>query len=343
MFLETSRNQKDLLQGQLLDRRSQLHLQVPLTLFSDIFALACSTRSTETSAPLPSFLKCRSPFFLKNSILLSFTSLVSSGSANTPSQCLCSSFCSLFSVFCGILPRRRTTPTTSFFLLSPSWHQTAFNQVIGSGFPRLFLEHSSFDHFFAPCSCFFTYSHIIRFFVLCATLPAASSTSFCFFASFSSCFSACSPQGQQEEGGEDQPDPREDQEPMRAGSQVDGPANEQRESPASSFPKQVLTPMWFSRRSHTSTLHSPWFSHQNLRRLLVKTPHLRMMFLRFLWKSSPYMIHGHGCPQWVICKVVMTHTTVNIADYCWTSADFFGQRQGPLDFRTCPWSHGERF
>ena len=33
------------------------------------------------------------------------------------------------------------------FYFSPSWHQTAFNHVIGSGFPRLFLEHSPFDHF----------------------------------------------------------------------------------------------------------------------------------------------------------------------------------------------------
>ena len=32
------------------------------------------------------------------------------------------------------------------FNLSPSWHQTAFIMVIGSGFPCLFLGYSPFDH-----------------------------------------------------------------------------------------------------------------------------------------------------------------------------------------------------
>ena len=36
--------------------------------------------------------------------------------------------------------------------------------MIGSGFPRLFLEHSPSDHFCAPCRCFFTNSHTLRCF-----------------------------------------------------------------------------------------------------------------------------------------------------------------------------------
>ena len=83
---------------------------------------------------------------------------------------------------------------------SSSRHQTAFNQVIGSGFPRLFLEHSPNDHFCAPCSCLFTFSHILRCFchgfvsvvyrAVKATLPAASSISFCTDPRLSSCFSS---------------------------------------------------------------------------------------------------------------------------------------------------------
>ena len=49
--------------------------------------------------------------------------------------------------------------------------------VIGSGFPCLFLGYSPFDHFCAPCSCLFTYSHILR----------------CFFPGFVSVFLFCEP------------------------------------------------------------------------------------------------------------------------------------------------------
>ena len=80
---------------------------------------------------------------MKYPILFFCTSLVSSESENTPSQCLCSSFChsSLSSV------NFPSTCSSDNGFLCISWHQTAFNQVIRSGFPRLFLEHSSFGDF----------------------------------------------------------------------------------------------------------------------------------------------------------------------------------------------------
>ena len=70
----------------------------------------------------------------------------------------------------------------------PSWHHATSDQMISSGFPCLFLEHSSFDDFCTPCCCFFTYSHslwpvsqlcLCHFFVVCGTFPAASSIPFC--------------------------------------------------------------------------------------------------------------------------------------------------------------------
>ena len=80
-----------------------------------------------------------------------------------------------------------------------SCHWITSNHMIGSGFPRWFLEHSPFDHFCAPCRCFFTNSHILRcffsrlsvVFLRCEPLlPAPSSTSFCFAPKFSFCLSS---------------------------------------------------------------------------------------------------------------------------------------------------------
>ena len=131
---------------------------------------------------------------MKISIFFVCTSLVSSGSVYTPSQCLCNSLChsSLSSVN---VPSTYNSDNDILFIFFRPSIILLFHQVTCPGFPRLFLEHSSFDHFCAPCSCFFTYILILRrlfhcfvslIFVVCCTSPAASSIAFCIVLKISS-------------------------------------------------------------------------------------------------------------------------------------------------------------
>ena len=83
------------------------------------------------SAPLSSSVKCWSPFFLKYSSL---------------HLDQCTPLAVLFALLVSSMkfPLTYNSDKSFLFNFSSSWHQTVLNQVIGSGFPRLFLEHSPF-------------------------------------------------------------------------------------------------------------------------------------------------------------------------------------------------------
>ena len=131
----------------------------PLTWFSDIFALACSTKSIVTPGPLQSSVRRGSP--LTFNLLLHFSCfvLISIHFFTVSLQFLLP----FFSVFRELSTNTQIRERLAFYF-PPPWHHTAFHQMISSGFPCLFFffEYPSFDHFCASCTRFFTYSHIPR-------------------------------------------------------------------------------------------------------------------------------------------------------------------------------------